>query len=177
MNAYLSSNLYDAVGGVAGSSSKKCDLVDEEDLEDEDHDDDHDEDDEDEDGDEDAKNKKKKSAQPAKKAKRAKTSSKEGGGGGGGFKAVLTLSAPLSALLGAETLQRTQVVKGIWDYIKSNGLQDPSNKQFIVCDDMLRDIFEVDKVHMFTMNKVGLEKDMEGEGEEMAIRKMISLWF
>jgi chromatin remodeling complex protein RSC6 len=45
-------------------------------------------------------------------------------------------------------------VKKLWDYIKSNNLQNPSNKSEILCDDKLRAVFHVDKIHMFTMNKV-----------------------
>ena len=42
----------------------------------------------------------------------------------------------------------------MWDYIKSNNLQNPDNRREILCDDKLRALFNVDKVHMFTMNKV-----------------------
>ena len=46
------------------------------------------------------------------------------------------------------------VVKKLWDYIKSNDLQNPDNRREILCDDKLRALFNADKVHMFTMNKV-----------------------
>lgn len=42
----------------------------------------------------------------------------------------------------------------MWAYIKEHGLQDPSDKRFIICDDNLRTIFPTPKVHMFTMNKL-----------------------
>jgi hypothetical protein len=45
-------------------------------------------------------------------------------------------------------------VKKLWDYIKSNELQNPAKKQEIICDGKLRALFNVDRVHMFTMNKV-----------------------
>jgi len=45
-------------------------------------------------------------------------------------------------------------VKKLWEYIKSNELQNPSNKTEILCDEKLKALFNVDKVHMFTMNKV-----------------------
>jgi chromatin remodeling complex protein RSC6 len=45
-------------------------------------------------------------------------------------------------------------VKKLWDYIKSNELQNPQKKQEIICDGKLRALFNVDRVHMFTMNKV-----------------------
>lgn len=50
------------------------------------------------------------------------------------------------------------VVKKLWDYIKSNNLQNPDNRREILCDDKLRALFNVDKVHMFTMNKVSLAR-------------------
>ena len=46
------------------------------------------------------------------------------------------------------------MVKQLWDYIKENGLQNPSNKREIVCDTGFRAIFGVDKIDMFKMNKV-----------------------
>lgn len=121
------------------------------------------------------------SRRPAKKRKSRKTGAKgEGGGGGakGGFKKEYILrsvslsllshrirkltnsfpslrnSVPLSALLEVERLSRPQVVKQLWEYIKGNDLQNPSNKREILCDDLLRPIFNADKIDMFKMNKV-----------------------
>lgn len=51
-------------------------------------------------------------------------------------------------------MSRPQVVKGIWDYIKGNNLQNPTNKREIICDANLKAIFNVDKINMFQMNKV-----------------------
>lgn len=51
-------------------------------------------------------------------------------------------------------LSRPQVVKKIWEYIKANDLQDPSDKRQILCDEKLQSVFKTDKVHMFTMNKL-----------------------
>ena len=34
-----------------------------------------------------------------------------------------------------------QVVKAMWDYIKANNLQNPSNKRKIILDDKLKTIF------------------------------------
>jgi upstream activation factor subunit UAF30 len=45
-------------------------------------------------------------------------------------------------------------VKHLWDYIKGNELQNPSNKKEIMCDDGLRAVFGCDKIDMFRMNKV-----------------------
>ena len=63
-------------------------------------------------------------------------------------------SAPLSAVLAVEKLSRPQVVKKLWEYIRSHELQNPSNRKEIVCDDALRAVFAVDKIDMFRMNKV-----------------------
>jgi upstream activation factor subunit UAF30 len=44
-------------------------------------------------------------------------------------------------------MSRPEVVKKIWDYVKANGLQDPNDKRYILCDDSLRPVFG-EKVHM-----------------------------
>lgn len=66
----------------------------------------------------------------------------------------MSLSEPLSALLGETQLSRPQTVKKIWEYVKARDLQDPSDKRQIVCDDAMRAVFKTDRVHMFTMNKI-----------------------
>jgi upstream activation factor subunit UAF30 len=62
-------------------------------------------------------------------------------------------SAELSAVVGAGPLPRGEVVSKVWDYIKKNNLQNPSNKREIVADDKLKKVFGKDKVTMFEMNK------------------------
>jgi chromatin remodeling complex protein RSC6 len=78
-----------------------------------------------------------------------------GGGGGarGGLSRPVTPSADLAAITGADPLPRSQVVSKMWDYIRSNNLQNPENKREILADDKLRKVFGVDKVSMFEMNK------------------------
>ncbi|RWA09659.1 hypothetical protein EKO27_g5455 [Xylaria grammica] len=71
-----------------------------------------------------------------------------------GFHRQYILSKPLADLTGVNELSRPQVVKAIWDHVKSHGLQDPADKRYIKCDDIMQKIFEVDRVHMFTMNKL-----------------------
>jgi upstream activation factor subunit UAF30 len=66
----------------------------------------------------------------------------------------MTLSPSLAELLGETELSRPQTVKRIWEYIKANGLQDPTDRRMVICDDRMRTVFKVDKVHMFTMNKI-----------------------
>ena len=45
------------------------------------------------------------------------------------------------------------MVKKLWDYIKANNLQNPTNKKEILCDSKFRAMFGTDKVDMFSMNK------------------------
>ncbi|KAL8124840.1 hypothetical protein AgCh_012484 [Apium graveolens] len=109
---------------------------------------------------------------PKKQKKKVK---RKGGGGGGGFTKVCSLSPELQKFTGVSELARTEVVKQIWKYIREKNLQDPLDKRNIICDDALRDLFNVDSVNMFQMNKVlskhiwPLEsngKEQEGEAEE-----------
>ena len=67
--------------------------------------------------------------------------------------APLQPSKELAAVVGSDPLPRPQVVKKVWDYIKSNNLQNPSNKREINADAKLRGVFGKDKVTMFEMNK------------------------
>jgi len=64
------------------------------------------------------------------------------------------LSAELEAVVGSGPLPRTEVVKKIWVYIKSNNLQDATNRRMINTDDKLKAIFEKDQISMFEMNKL-----------------------
>lgn len=73
---------------------------------------------------------------------------------GGGFQKPFNLSAPLAELVGAPQMSRPQVVKHLWQHIKGNDLQDPSNKRTIICDDMMQAVFKQSRVDMFQMNKL-----------------------
>ncbi|GHJ85987.1 hypothetical protein NliqN6_2389 [Naganishia liquefaciens] len=70
------------------------------------------------------------------------------------FNKPLQLSQALSTLLGESQASRPQVVKMLWAYIKGNGLQDPEDKRYILCDDKMMEVFKEPRVHMMTMNKV-----------------------
>ncbi|KAH9856032.1 SWIB/MDM2 domain-containing protein [Lenzites betulinus] len=72
---------------------------------------------------------------------------------GGGFKKEYVLSEPLAALLKVEKLSRPQTVKQLWVHIKANNLQNPENRKEIICDDLFKRIFKVDRLDMFDMNK------------------------
>ena len=60
-------------------------------------------------------------------------------------------SPELAAVIGAEPVARTEVIKKIWDYIKANNLQDSVNKRAINADDKLKPVFGKDQVTMFEL--------------------------
>lgn len=67
----------------------------------------------------------------------------------------VTPDAALAAVVGADPLPRTELTKKLWDYIKSNNLQNPENKREILADEKLKAVFDgKDKVSMFEMTKL-----------------------
>jgi chromatin remodeling complex protein RSC6 len=71
------------------------------------------------------------------------------------FMKAMTPSAALAAVIGAAPAPRTEVTKKIWDYIKKNKLQDPTNKRNITGDEKLKAVFGGKKtVSMFEMTKL-----------------------
>ncbi|KAM0937414.1 putative transcription regulator SWI/SNF-BAF60b family [Dioscorea sansibarensis] len=72
---------------------------------------------------------------------------------GGGFTKVCRLSPQLQMFIGVSELARTEVVKRLWAYIRENNLQDPSNRRRILCDEKLQNLFNVNAIDMFQMNK------------------------
>ena len=60
-------------------------------------------------------------------------------------------SPALAAVIGAEPIARTQVIKKLWDYIKANGLQDATNKRAINADAKLLPVFGKPQVTMFEL--------------------------
>ena len=62
-------------------------------------------------------------------------------------------SEALAAVVGPGPLPRGEVVSKIWEYIKSNNLQNPENRREILADDKLGRVFGKDRVTMFEMNK------------------------
>jgi upstream activation factor subunit UAF30 len=85
--------------------------------------------------------------------KTAQTSKKPSGGGG--FSAPLQPDAALAAVIGNEPMPRTEVTKRIWDYIRTNNLQDPKDKRTIRADAKLKPVFDgKDAVSMFEMTKL-----------------------
>ncbi|MEK7500311.1 MAG: SWIB/MDM2 domain-containing protein [Patescibacteria group bacterium] len=71
------------------------------------------------------------------------------------FMKPMTISADLAAVVGEGPMPRSEVVKKLWEYIKSNNLQDPANKRNIVADAALKKVFGgKDVVNMFEMTKL-----------------------
>ncbi len=67
----------------------------------------------------------------------------------------MNLSADLEAVIGKGPMTRGEVVKKIWDYIKSHNLQNPQNKRNILADDKLKAVFGgKSEVTMFEMTKL-----------------------
>jgi DNA topoisomerase III len=60
-------------------------------------------------------------------------------------------SDALAAVIGAEPVARTEVIKKLWDYIKANGLQDATNKRSINADAKLEPVFGKPQVTMFEL--------------------------
>lgn len=70
------------------------------------------------------------------------------------FMKPLTPSAELAAIVGTKPLPRTEVTKKLWDYIKSNNLQDAKDRRQINADAKLKPIFGKAQVSMFEMTKL-----------------------
>jgi chromatin remodeling complex protein RSC6 len=78
-----------------------------------------------------------------------------GAGGGGSFMAPVQPDDKLAAVVGSEPLPRTEITKRIWDYIRTNNLQDAKDKRTIKADAKLKPIFDgKDSVSMFEMTKL-----------------------
>ena len=98
--------------------------------------------------------KKSSGASKAGAAKKASGGSK-GGAANSPFMAPLQPDEALAAVVGKDPLPRTEVTKRIWDYIRSNNLQDPNDKRTIRADAKLKAIFDgKDSVTMFELTKL-----------------------
>ena len=90
---------------------------------------------------------KKVAAKKAPAAKTAKTKVARVAKPGSGLKP----SDALAAVIGAEPVARTQVIKKLWDYIKAEKLQDATNKRAINADAKLLAVFGKPQVTMFEL--------------------------
>jgi len=71
------------------------------------------------------------------------------------FMKPLAVSADLAKVVGQGPMPRSEVVKKLWAYIKSKGLQDTKNKRNINADANLKAVFGGKAVvNMFEMTKL-----------------------
>lgn len=71
-----------------------------------------------------------------------------------GLQPPYQLSKEMAAVVGKDILPRPQVVTALWEYIKKNDLQNPTDKRQIICDDKLKAIMGGNAtVTMFNMNR------------------------
>lgn len=71
------------------------------------------------------------------------------------FMKPLTVSPELAAVVGKGPMARSEVVKKLWEYIKSKNLQDEKNKRNINADENLKKVFGgKSMVNMFEMTKL-----------------------
>ena len=71
------------------------------------------------------------------------------------FMKPLNVSPELATVVGPGPMPRSEVVKKLWVYIKSNNLQDSNNKRNINADENLKKVFGgKEVVNMFEMTKL-----------------------
>ena len=71
------------------------------------------------------------------------------------FMKPMNISDDLAAVVGKGPMPRSEVVKGLWVYIKKHNLQDASNKRNINADAALKKVFGgKGVVNMFEMTKL-----------------------
>jgi len=63
------------------------------------------------------------------------------------------LKPALAEFVGADQMKRTEVVKKIWDHVRSNNLQDPKNRQFFIADEKLMKVFGVNAILRISTRK------------------------
>lgn len=74
---------------------------------------------------------------------------------GSAFMKPMKISSELAEVVGKGPMPRSEVVKKLWSYIKSKGLQDAKNKRNINADEKLQKVFGGKKtVNMFEMTKL-----------------------
>ncbi|XP_051122098.1 upstream activation factor subunit spp27-like [Andrographis paniculata] len=72
-----------------------------------------------------------------------------------GITKEMPISPVLQGIVGAEQISRAQASKKIWEYIKINNLQNPSDKRVIMCDAKLKQLFDgKDKVGFLEVAKL-----------------------
>ncbi|KAJ1768638.1 hypothetical protein IW140_005490 [Coemansia sp. RSA 1813] len=66
----------------------------------------------------------------------------------------MKLSAELGAFLGKKYCTRADVIENLWKYIIEHSLQDPEDQRYILCDDKLKSVFQIDHILLYGMNKL-----------------------
>lgn len=96
----------------------------------------------------------KKSRPPKKEPAKAKKAPKEPGAKREtAYSRNCALSPELAAVVGADQMPRSAVVKKMWSVVRERDLFDPTNKQFAICDPQLLKVFGQKRVRMFAMMK------------------------
>lgn len=68
------------------------------------------------------------------------------------FMKPMNVSDDLAAVIGNGPMPRSEVTKKLWDYIKSNNLQDSKDKRIVKTDEKLKKVFGGESsVHMMKM--------------------------
>ena len=88
-----------------------------------------------------------------KKKRERKTLAKGDRKGKSAYSKPCILSSELAEVMGSDRLARNEVVKKMWEIVKERNLQDPSNRQYMLCDEQLLGIFGKKKVKTFGMMK------------------------
>ena len=97
----------------------------------------------------------KKATKTATKSATAKGGKEAGTQARGGLAKPVTPSADLAKIVGGGSMTRAEVTKKVWEYIRTNGLQDATNKRNINADDNLKTVFGgKGSVSMFEMTKL-----------------------
>lgn len=63
------------------------------------------------------------------------------------------LSGELASVMGTDRMARKDVVKRMWEIVRERKLEDPKNKQFMLCDEQLQRVFGRKRVRTFGMMK------------------------
>ncbi|GAB4848943.1 hypothetical protein Ancab_003757 [Ancistrocladus abbreviatus] len=107
------------------------------------------------------------SAGSSSRKARFRTQKREANKRGYGFAKLCALSPQLQKFLGVSKMAQTEVVQQLWNYIRERNLQDPNDRETIICDQLLYDLLGVDSINIFQMNKV-LSKYMWPQDSESA---------
>uniref|UniRef100_A0A0N4Z254 SWIB domain-containing protein n=1 Tax=Parastrongyloides trichosuri TaxID=131310 RepID=A0A0N4Z254_PARTI len=86
------------------------------------------------------------------KSKNSSTSVKRAAASSG-FTKIMMVSDELFAITTKKYMRRSDVVKYMWGYFKSNNLIDPNNKKMVLCDEKLKALTGVDTFQAFGMMK------------------------